>query len=49
MGKMDALSWRLDPASAARDNDNLTLLSPELFAVRALEGLTAIGEEWGLL
>ena len=25
------------------------LLPPELFAVRALEGLTAVGEEWDLL
>ena len=24
------------------------LLTPELFAVRALEGLTAVGEEWDL-
>ena len=49
MGKIDALSWRSDHASGARDNDNLTLLPPVLFAVRALEGLTAVGEEWDLL
>ena len=29
----------------AEDNDNLTLLQPELFAIRALEGLTAVSEE----
>ena len=45
MGKTDALSRRSDNASGARDNDNLMLLPPELFAVRALEGLTAVGEE----
>ena len=49
MGKTDALSWRLDHASGARDNDNLMLLPLELFAVRALEGLTAVGEEQDLL
>ena len=49
MGKMDALSQRSDHASGARDNNNLTLLPLELFAVRALEGLTAVGEEQDLL
>ena len=49
MGKMDALSQRSDHASGAGDNDNLTLLPLELFAVRALEGLTAVGEEQDLL
>ena len=49
MGKTDALSRRPDHASGAGDNDNLTLLPPELFAVRALEGLTAVGEERDLL
>ena len=45
MSKTDTLSQRSDHTSGARENENLTLLSPELFAVRALEGLTAIGEE----
>ena len=45
MGKTDALSQRPDHASGAGDNDNLTLLPLELFAVRALEGLTAVGKE----
>ena len=49
MGKTDALSQRLDHASGTGDNDSLTLLSPELFIVRALEGLAAIGEVWDLL
>ena len=49
MGKMNALSRRPDHASGARDNDNLTLLPPELFAVRTLEGLTVVGEERDLL
>ena len=40
MGMTDALSWRLDHASGAGDNNNLMLLPLELFAVRALEGLT---------
>ena len=46
---MDTCSQRSDHASGARDNNNLTLLSQELFAVRALEGLTAMGEEQDLL
>ena len=49
MGKTGTLSWKSDHASGAGDNDNLTLLSSELFAVRALEGLKAIGEEQDLL
>ena len=48
MGKTDMLSQRLDHTSGAGDNDNLILLSLELFAVRALEGLMVIGEEWVL-
>ena len=49
------LIWKLIPGpgifadAGAGDNDNLMLLPPELFAVRALEGLTAVGEEWDLL
>ena len=49
MGKTDALSQRSDHASGAGDNDNLMLLPPELFAIRALEGITAVGEEQDLL
>ena len=39
MGKSDTLSWRSDHGSGSKDNQNLTLLTPSLFAVRALEGL----------
>ena len=49
MGNTNALYQRLDNALGAGDNDNLTLLSLELFAVRALEGLIAIEKEWDLL
>ena len=49
MGKTDAHSQRSDHASGTGDNNNLMLLPPELFAVRALEGLTAVGEEKDLL
>ena len=41
-------SQRSDHASGAGGSDNLTLLPPELFEVRALEGLTAVGEEGDL-
>ena len=49
MGKTDMLPQRSDHTAGAEDNDNLTPLSLELFGVRALEGLTAIGEEQDLL
>ena len=49
MGKADALSRRSDHGSGAGDNDTMILLWPELFAIRALEGVTAIGEEQDLL
>ena len=45
MGKSDALSHRLDHGLGSGDNSNMILLRPELFAVRALEGLTLVGEE----
>ena len=32
-----------------KDGDDITLLAPELFAIRALEGLTAVGEEAEIL
>ena len=31
------------------DNQNLTLLTPNLFMIRALEGLQAVGEEKDIL
>jgi hypothetical protein len=49
MGKPDALSRRADHGTGGGDNDNLTLLRPELFAVRALEALDLVGEERDIL
>ena len=49
MGKSDALSWRVDHRTGTEDNQNLTLLTPNLFAMRALEGLEVSGEEKDLL
>ena len=49
MGKADALSRRSDHGLGAGDNQDITLLHPELFAIRALEGITAVGEEQDLL
>ena len=49
MGKSNALSWHSDQGSGSRDNADITLLRPSLFAIRALEGVTAIRVEVGLL
>jgi len=49
MGKTDALSRRSDHGTGLEDNDNMVLLTPNFFAVRALEGLEAAGEERGIL
>ena len=49
MGKPDALSRRADHGSGAEDNRDLTLLTPNFFAVRALEGVEIEGEERDLL
>ena len=49
MGKSDVLCQRSDHGSRSEDNQNLTLLTPSLFAVRALEGLQTIGEEKDIL
>src|SRR5919198_1451365 len=49
MGKLDALSRRADHGSGAEDNKDITLLTPNFFAVRALEGLEMVGEERKLL
>src|SRR5271167_1391849 len=38
LGKPDALSRRADHGSGAKDNENIILLTPDFFAVRALEG-----------
>jgi hypothetical protein len=45
MGKTDALSRREDHGSGNSDNRDITLLRPEMFNIRALEGITAEGEE----
>jgi len=49
MGKMDTLSRRSDHGTGSKDNDNMVLLTPNFFAVRALEGLEAAVEERGIL
>jgi hypothetical protein len=38
MGKCDALSCRADHDPGTDDNRDVTLLNPEFFAARALEG-----------
>ncbi|GLB45568.1 putative retrotransposable element tf2 155 kda protein type 1-like [Lyophyllum shimeji] len=45
MGKPDALSHRPDHGDGSADNADIVLLKPEFFAVRALQGLIASGEE----
>ena len=45
MGKSDALSHHVDHRSRGGDNVDMTMLSPSLFAIRTLEGVTAIGAE----
>jgi hypothetical protein len=49
MGKLDALSQCADHGDGSRDNKDITLLRPELFAICALEGLTVEGEEQDIL
>jgi len=49
MGKTDALSRCEDHGSGTTDNQDLVLLQPDLFIVRALEGLSATGEEHTIL
>ena len=49
MEKPDALSRHADHGSRAGDNDNITLLQPELFAIQALEGISAQGDEVNIL
>jgi hypothetical protein len=49
MGKPDALSRRADHGDGSGDNKDITLLHPELFVIRALEGLTVEGEERDIL
>jgi len=49
MGKPDALSRRADHGNGASDNENIVLFRPELFAVRALEGVELAGIEQKIL
>jgi hypothetical protein len=49
MGKPDALSRRADHRSGQGDNDNLTLLAPELFRIHALAGVRLEGDERNIL
>ena len=49
MGKPNALSRRVDHGTGSDDNSNITLLTPGLFAICALEGLEVTGEERNIL
>src|SRR5271163_2311167 len=49
MGKPDALSQWADHGSGAKDNENIVLLTPDFFAIRALEGIELVGEERDVL
>jgi hypothetical protein len=49
MGKPDALSRWADHGSGQGDNDNLTLLAPELFRIHALTGMRLEGDECNIL
>jgi hypothetical protein len=49
MGKPDALSIRADHGFGQGDNNNLTLLAPELFRIHALTGVRLEGDERNIL
>jgi hypothetical protein len=49
MGKSDALSRCADHGTGSSDNSDMILLTPNFFAVRALEGVEMIGEERDIL
>jgi hypothetical protein len=49
MGKPDALSRQADHRSRRGDNNNLTLLAPELFRIHALAGIRLEGDECNIL
>jgi hypothetical protein len=49
MGKPDALSRWADHGSGQGDNDNLTLLAPELFRIHALAGIRLEGDKRNIL
>jgi hypothetical protein len=49
MGKPDTLSKWADHGSGKGDNDNRTLLAPELFWIHALAGARLEGDEHNIL
>jgi hypothetical protein len=49
MGKPDALPRWADHGSGQGDNDNLTLLAPELFQIHVLSGVRLEGDEHNIL
>lgn len=49
MGKPDALSRRADHGTGQDDNNNVTLLRPELFVIAALSEMKVTGEEVEIL
>jgi hypothetical protein len=49
MGKPDALSIQASHGSRQGDNDNLTVLAPELFWIHALAGARLEGREHNIL
>jgi hypothetical protein len=49
MGKPDVLSRQADHGSGEGDNDNLTLLAPELFRIHTLAGIRLKGNECNIL
>jgi hypothetical protein len=49
MGKPDALSRQADYGSGQNDNNNMTLLSPELLHVHALSAIALVGPECDIL
>ena len=50
MGKPDTLSRRADHGEGLRsDNEDITLLLPDVFCIHAIAGLTITGEETSIL
>jgi hypothetical protein len=49
MGKPNTLSRRADHRSGQGDNNNLTLLAPELFRIHVLAGTRLEGKERNIL
>jgi len=49
IGKPDVLSQRLDHGKRTSDNEDVILLRPELFTIRALEGIQSEGPEKDIL